>query len=267
MHDTQTLIAYCGSTGPTRGGSDDECRQSEQGEGWRTSLIFPSLCREVTSSSAIWRECHATLPPLFAPDTDEVLFFLFLTMEIKQFLLLMTNFWYMGREQESSKENISMFSFNPLLCFSIISQILIRVMPSVVLVKHSLQCVPRTMSTVCILKMFIYVDIYAPKWCIGVMSLWLITLQTCIHRVGNYLTERTLLQATSTCQSWPWNPFIFFHCHLASRPALRPGDLQKWQWREVVWMIVIFIISNTSFSASCGGFVLVANVKYDRRSL
>lgn len=69
-----------GRTGTEREGERiDECRHSGRaGERWRAlffSLSLFSQCREVTSSSAIWRECHATLP-LPLPQTQMKFYFL-----------------------------------------------------------------------------------------------------------------------------------------------------------------------------------------------
>lgn len=66
-----------------------------------------------------------------------------------------------------------------------------------------------------------------PKWCTGNMSLWLITLQTCIHHVVNYLAERTPLQApfSNYLPAVTVGSFILHLCHLFGRPALRPDAL------------------------------------------
>lgn len=68
--------------------------------------LFFSQCQEVTSSSAIWRECHATLP-LSLPQTPMKFYFLCHAVERKQFFCSLINVWFLGRKymrmQESSK--------------------------------------------------------------------------------------------------------------------------------------------------------------------
>lgn len=79
----------------------DECRHSGRaGERWRALFFSLSLfpqCREVTSSSAIWRECHATLP-LPSPQTQMKFYFLCHAVERKQFFSSLINVWYVGRQ-------------------------------------------------------------------------------------------------------------------------------------------------------------------------
>lgn len=128
MHYTQTPIAYCRSTGPNRSGGIDECRQSEQGEGWRTSLIFLPLSAGRWPLAQRYEENVTQHYPLSLLQTQMKFYFLCPTVERKQFLLLLINVWYMGRKQEGSKEKISVLSLVPLLCFSLISHVLISVM-------------------------------------------------------------------------------------------------------------------------------------------
>lgn len=102
--------------------------------------------------------------------------------------------------------------------------------------------------------------------CIGNMSVLLITLQSCIHHVVNYQAEITPLIASFSNDLPTENvgTFILHLWHLFGRTALRPDALCG---SKRLGVILIFLITHTSFSAWHGGCLLVANVKYDRRSL
>lgn len=107
---TQGLIdgrtwAECGWINAGRVGE-----QVRDGENYFSPFLyfFPLLpqCREVTSSSAIWRECHATLP-LPLPQTQMRFYFLCHALERKQFFprWLMSVMWA-GSRQRGSKGKI-----------------------------------------------------------------------------------------------------------------------------------------------------------------
>lgn len=128
MHDTHTLIAYCGRTVPDRGRRIDECRQSGRGEGWRTSLTFFFPLSAGRWPLAQWYEENVTQHyPLSLLQTQMKFYFLCHTLERKQFLLLLINVCYMGWEQEGCKEKNGVLSLVPTLCLSLISHILMRV--------------------------------------------------------------------------------------------------------------------------------------------
>lgn len=92
----------------------DECRHSGRGdERWRALFFSLSQCREVTSSSTIWRECHATLA-LPLPQTQMKFYFLCHTVERKQFFLSLINVRDAGKavhKQAVKKELLSLYTF------------------------------------------------------------------------------------------------------------------------------------------------------------
>lgn len=113
------------------GGRIDECRHSGRaGERCIALFFFLSLFlfffsqwQGVTSSSAIWRECHATLP-LSSPQTLMKFYLLCHAVEKKQFFCSLINVWFVGRQytrmQESFKED--WYTFFSLGCATCINQ-------------------------------------------------------------------------------------------------------------------------------------------------
>lgn len=99
----------------------DECMHSGRaGERWRAlgffSLSLFSQCREVTSSSMIWRECHATLP-LLSPWTQMKFYFCaVLWRENNSFpSWLMSGMWAFSTEGGSAKIRIPLYILS-LIC-------------------------------------------------------------------------------------------------------------------------------------------------------
>lgn len=109
-------------TGTERRERINECRHSGRaGERWRAlfpppptpppSLSFFSECREVTSSSVIWRECRATLAPPFWPRCRQGCWFIFFLSVAILFSPSLINVWFVGRRStRGGKERMRFFT-------------------------------------------------------------------------------------------------------------------------------------------------------------